>query len=299
MPLSDVEIQAARASGDIRITPFDEKMLQPASYDLKVGKKAATVPKNGEPRLDLEEEGVLLIAPYAPAGVFTKEELQLSTSYVGHFGLNSTFARRGLMASIGMQIDPGFEGPLSVTLINMTPNPISLNYGETFVTLEFERLSVPASKGYNGKYQRRKTFLAEELDPMIGFKGHALTDVVKGFQDIRDAVKGVAQMSQKLDTFLDQHRQEIHDAQRFNKNLMADMKALVEHIVGGKSSTMVVRQVSHDQARREILELFQSSGGPLFYSDICERLQLDLEQVLEITTELEREGLIGEGKGNG
>jgi deoxycytidine triphosphate deaminase len=43
--------------------------------------------------------------------------LRLSTSYVGHFGLKSKLARRGIAASVGIQIDPGFEGPLSVTLL--------------------------------------------------------------------------------------------------------------------------------------------------------------------------------------
>jgi len=288
MPLSDIEIQDARRQGDISITPFDEKMLQPASYDLKVGRQAATVPKNGEPRVDLEEEGVLLIPPYAPAGVFTKEELRLSRSYVGHFGLNSSFTRRGLIAAIGMQIDPGFEGPLSVTLLNMSPSAISLDYGETFVTLEFERLSVPASKGYSGKHQNRKTFRAEELDPMIGFKGHALTDVLKGFEDIREAMKGVAALTQKIEAM-----------QKFNDGMLAEIRKLVEHIVGQRTTTIVLRELSHKEARQEILELFQSNPGPLFYSDISERLRLDLEQVLEITTELENEGIIGEKKTHG
>ena len=56
----------------------------------------------------------------------------------------------------------------------------------------------------------------------------------------------------------------------------------------------MLRALSHEEARQEILDLFRSSEGPLFYSDIAERLQMDLEQVLKVTTELETEGLIGE-----
>ena len=43
MPISDVEFKKALDNGDIAISPFDPTMLQPASYDLKVGKQAATV----------------------------------------------------------------------------------------------------------------------------------------------------------------------------------------------------------------------------------------------------------------
>src|SRR5690349_12969370 len=118
MLMSDVQIQQALDSGDISITPFDPKMLQPASYDLKVGKNAATVPTNGDPRVDLEKTGLLLIPPYAPAVIYTHERLKFSRKYAGHFGLKSKYARRGLTAAVGIQIDPGFEGPLSVTLNN-------------------------------------------------------------------------------------------------------------------------------------------------------------------------------------
>jgi len=294
MPISDTEIRAALDSGEVEITPYDPEMLQPASYDLKVGRRAATVPKNGEPRIDLEKERVLLIAPYAPAVIFTHEVLKLSLRYTGRFGLKSGLARRGVTASVGVQVDPGFHGPLSVTLLNHTPTPVMLNYGEDFLTLELEKLAVPASRPYKGEYQGRDNFSSRELESVIGFKGHALTDVVKGFDDIRDAVRGVATMAQKIDVFMDQHRQEIVSMQEMNHALMAEMKKLVQHMVGERIITVVPRTLSPEEARREILDLFRSTKGPLFYSDIAERLQLDLEQVLEITTELEREGLVGE-----
>lgn len=300
MPIADVEIEEALAKNEIGITVFDPDMLQPASYDLKAGKFGATVPKNGDPRIDLEKDGMILIPPYAPAVIFTMEVLRLSTSYVGRFGLKSKLARRGVTASVGLQIDPGFHGPLSVTLINLTPTPVALNYGEDFLSMELERLAVPASRGYNGEYQDRKNFTSRELDPVIGFKGHALTDVVKGFDDIRDAVLGVAEMSKKLDTFMNQHREEIRAYQQFNQAIMAEMKKLVEHVVNDRVGTVVLRALPREEAKREVLDLFQSTTGPLFYSDIAERLQMDLEQVLDITNELEREGLIGElGNPNG
>jgi len=294
--MSDVQIQEALDNGGIGITPFDSKMLQPASYDLKVGKSAATTPKNGDPRIDLEKEGVLLIPPYALAVVLTYEELRLSTSFAGHFGLKSKLARRGLHVTVGIQVDPGFEGPLSVTMMNMTPSPVTLDYLDDFLTLELDKLSVPASRGYKGEYQGKRTFTGKELDAVLGFRGHALTDVVKGFDDMRDAVKVVAEMSGKLDTFMLQHRQEVQAMQEFNRGTLAEMKKLVEYIVGGRETTIVLRTLSREEARQEILALFRDAKEPLYYSDIAERLQMDLEQVLEITTELEREGLIGEKK---
>lgn len=293
MLMSDVQIQEALDLGEIGITPFDRKMLQPASYDLKVGRNAATVPTNGDPRINLEKEGVLFIPAYAPAVIWTREELRLSKSYVGHFGLKSKLARRGLSASVGIQVDPGFCGPLSVTLMNMTPSPVSLSYEDDFLTLEFEKLSVPASRGYSGEYQGRKTFSAQELDSVMGFRGHALTDVVKGFDDVRDAVRGVAEMSNKLDTFMEQHRAEIRSSQKFNTEILAEMKKLVGYIVEQRPTTVVLRAIPRDLAKSEILSLFKKSKRTLFYSDVAERLSLNLELVVELCNELESEGRIG------
>src|SRR5260221_10300257 len=107
MPLSNVEIRQAVKAGQVLITPFDDSMLQPASYDLKIGKVAATIPKNGDPRIDLENERVLLVPGYAPAVIWTLEELQLPLDMVGHFGVKSSLSRRGLFTSIGIQVDPG------------------------------------------------------------------------------------------------------------------------------------------------------------------------------------------------
>ncbi len=113
-------------------------------------------------------------------------------------------------------------------------------------------------------------------------------------------VLGVAEMSKKLDIFMQQHRDEIRAYQEFNQRMMAEMKKLVEHVVSDRVSTVVLRALPREEAKQEVLNLFRSATGPLFYSDIAERLQMDLEQVLDVTTELEREGLIGEqGNPNG
>jgi len=101
-------------------------------------------------------------------------------------------------------------------------------------------------------------------------------------------------MSKKIDTFMQQHRDEIRLMQQFHQAILTEMKKLVEHLVGERTSTVVLRTISHDEARKEVLDLYRSTSGPLFYSDVAERLQMDLEQVLVIANELEREGLIGE-----
>jgi dCTP deaminase len=299
VPLSNVEIRQELDSGNVVISPYDPAMLQPASYDMKVGKTAATVPRNGEPRINLESEHTLIIPGYAPAVIWTKEELTLPLNMVGHFGVKSSLSRRGLFASVGIQIDPGFKGPLSVSLMNMTPNAAALTYEESFCTLELERLAVPASEGYSGEYQNRKSFTSQELQSILGYKGHGLTDMVDGFEEIRASLKSMAGMAGKFDDFLSRYTRENEKNARFNRGLLRDMKQLVEHILGERVQTVVLRSIPREQAKSEILELYKNSSEPLFYSDVAEKLSLDLEIVLELCTELENEGKIGGSVSNG
>ena len=55
-----------------------------------------------------------------------------------------------------------------------------------------------------------------------------------------------------------------------------------------------IREISREQAKAEIVELFaQTTEAPLYYSDIQDRLCIDLELIVEICHELLNEGVIG------
>jgi len=55
---------------------------------------------------------------------------------------------------------------------------------------------------------------------------------------------------------------------------------------------MFLRSIDRKEAMKEIQELFKE-GETLYYSDIAERLKLDLELVVDICNELESNGIIG------
>jgi DNA invertase Pin-like site-specific DNA recombinase len=58
-----------------------------------------------------------------------------------------------------------------------------------------------------------------------------------------------------------------------------------------KQKIIVLREISKDEARKEIIALF-SNGETLYYSDVAEKLRLDLQTVVEICSELQSEGEI-------
>lgn len=58
-----------------------------------------------------------------------------------------------------------------------------------------------------------------------------------------------------------------------------------------EEKVIVLREISKDEAKEEIRQLFLS-GRTLYYSDIAEELRLDLKLVVEICDELQEDGEI-------
>lgn len=150
MILVDKDIEEAVSSGEIELSDFSRECLQPASYDLRVGEEGFTLSAG---RIDIQAKGALEIQPGDFSLVITREKLRLPTNMVGRFGLRSVFARTGLLATSGPQVDPGFEGKLVVGVVNFSSETIRLPYLTPFCTLELQRLSRHSSTAYRGPYQ--------------------------------------------------------------------------------------------------------------------------------------------------
>ena len=77
--------------------------------------------------------------------------------------------------------------------------------------------------------------------------------------------------------------------------LKARIAVLEEQVARLEASSVekviVIREITEEEARAEIVDLF-AGGETLYYSDISERLGIDLEMVVEICRELMAEGAI-------
>lgn len=87
----------------------------------------------------------------------------------------------------------------------------------------------------------------------------------------------------------------IQELQSKVEHLRGRVAVLEEEVGSLKASPqeklIVLRTVSREQAKQEVQELF-GSGETLFYSDIAQRLQLELSLVVELCQELKAEGEI-------
>jgi dCTP deaminase len=186
MVLTNDQIIEARESGGILIEPFVDKQLQGASYDLRVGFEGATT--SSKKVINIKEAGFLVIQPGDFATVVVLEELHFSAMYTARFGLRSKLARKGLIPAIGPQIDPGYHGRLTVALANLSPKPISLSYGEDFVTAEFHRLSQESTRPYSGPYQHGLSLGPDDLEAIAETEGLAFSEVITTLRSLSQNV---------------------------------------------------------------------------------------------------------------
>lgn len=167
--------------GPLRIQPFDEDAVQPASYDLRLGKRVLISPigkeKGRAADLDKEKDQKIAVKPGQFVAILTEEELELPNGVCARFGLKSNLARKGLMAFGGIQVDPGFIGRLAISLFNVGPESIELKLGEPMFTIEFENLENPTTKPYDGEHQHQTDFPAEQYNFILGAHTVSLAEI--------------------------------------------------------------------------------------------------------------------------
>lgn len=186
MILTHDQIIEAQKAGGICIEPFDEKQIQAASYDLRVGPQGVTT--TTKKIVDLDKDGYVALEPGDFGIVTCFESIHLGPQYVGRFGLRSRYAREGLIATTGAQIDPGFRGRLIVGLTNLTPKAVSLPYKDDFLTVEFHRLEQATTHPYNGPYQDRMELGADEIKFVTQTEGMALSEMLTTLRSLTSNV---------------------------------------------------------------------------------------------------------------
>jgi dCTP deaminase len=202
--LTDRQIAEAQQNGDICITPFEERQIQPASYDLRVGDQGITT--SSKKKVNIKDDGYLLIQPGDFAVVLIHEEIRLGPQYVARFGLRSKYARRGLVATTGLQVDPGFDGRLMIGITNLTPKVVSLPHLDDFLSMEFHRLSEPSSRPYSGPYQGRKELGPEEIEFITESEGMALSEVLNTLRSLSANVGTLTSDVSALTTEMKQYK---------------------------------------------------------------------------------------------
>jgi len=157
--LTDSEIKAAMKKGEIKMESFEPKMLQSASYDMRIGSELLISGK--EQDIDLGQQGSINLKAGQFALMATQENITLAKNIVGYIGLKSYYVRKGVVVLAGLQIDPGFSGVLILGIYNASSRSVSLEYLNSICTIEFYRLAKPVEKPFS------RTELGEQKEGRI------------------------------------------------------------------------------------------------------------------------------------
>ena len=160
--LSDSSIRELVSSGRVKIEPWDDAMVQPASVDLRLGPSFRVFHNFRVESIDLAEPPTTLtelveIGPDEPfvihPGEFvlgsTEEYVELADDLVARIEGKSSLGRLGLIvhATAGF-VDPGFQGTLTLEITNLTRVPIKLWAGKPIAQLSFMTLDRAAERPY-------------------------------------------------------------------------------------------------------------------------------------------------------
>jgi dCTP deaminase len=160
--LSDGTIRRLIEEGRLKVDPYDEKMVQPSSIDVRLGDSFRVFHNHRVTAIDLRDPPANLteevtIEPDEPfvihPGEFclgrTLEWVELPDDLVSRVEGKSSIGRLGLIvhATAGF-VDPGWRGTLTLELNNLTRVPIKLYRGLPIAQLSFMALDSPAERPY-------------------------------------------------------------------------------------------------------------------------------------------------------
>ena len=175
MLLSDRDIRAELAASRVQVEPFDEKMVQPSSVDVRLDRFFRVFENHKYESIDPSVEQSELTREIAVGadeffilhpGEFvlasTYEVITLPDDIAGRLEGKSSLGRLGLLThSTAGFIDPGFSGHITLELSNVANLPVKLFPGMKIGQLCLIKLTSPAehpygSALYGSRYQGQR-----------------------------------------------------------------------------------------------------------------------------------------------
>ena len=161
MILSDKTIKAMLESGELVCDPIDEKSIQPASIDCRLGDHFLVVEQNQMDIITLDSEikyreivsDTITIPPHTFLLATTQEYIKVGDDVTAFVEGRSSIGRIGLFIENAGWVDPGFEGRITLELYNASSLPIKLEAGKRICQLVFCKMDQKAGSPYRGKYQ--------------------------------------------------------------------------------------------------------------------------------------------------
>ena len=164
MILSDKTIKKMLKEKTLRIDPFEQRQIQPASVDIRLGDTFSIIEDSPNGIITLQKESKYktiktdkyLLLPGQFVLATTMEYFSLPDNLTAFVEGRSSLGRMGLFIQNAGWVDPGFEGEITLELFNANRCAIELQSGRRVGQLVFAHLDDIALNPYHGKYQGQK-----------------------------------------------------------------------------------------------------------------------------------------------
>lgn len=159
------------SSGELIVTPIDEKSIQPASIDCRLGDHFLVVEQNQMDIISLESEikyreingDSITIPPHSFLLATTQEYVEVPNNLTAFVEGRSSIGRIGLFIQNAGWVDPGFKGRITLELYNAGSLPIKLQAGKRICQLVFCSMDQATENPYKGKYQGQKLTVGSKV----------------------------------------------------------------------------------------------------------------------------------------
>lgn len=164
MILSDQTILRMLKEGSLVIDPLEERQIQPASVDIRLGNTFSIVEDSSTGIITLDREihyrtirtDTYLLLPGQFVLAATMEYISLPNDLTAFVEGRSSLGRMGLFIQNAGWVDPGFRGEITLELYNANRCAIELTAGRRVGQLVFAGMDAPAIRPYAGKYQGQR-----------------------------------------------------------------------------------------------------------------------------------------------
>ena len=181
MILSDKSIRDAIESGRLGITPFDPKLIQPSSIDVRLDNKFLVFRNTKRAYIDVKQRAddlmeMIEVGPEEPMFLHPKEfvlgstieRVRIPNDLVGRLEGRSSLGRLGIVIhSTAGFIDPSFDGHVTLEISNLANLPITLYPGMRIGQISFTQMTTPAERPYGpergSKYSGQQAPTASRL----------------------------------------------------------------------------------------------------------------------------------------
>ena len=161
MTLNDREIKKLISEGKLITNLEDDAQIQPSTVDLRLSKYISRNRSNGvfwergtmrpiiEPKLEAlsydseMKDGYVLIEPGEFLLLATKEIIDLPENIMATVHGKSSVARMGIMVECAGLVDAGFDGTITLEVVNFNSYPVKLYEGMSICQIKFEEINPP------------------------------------------------------------------------------------------------------------------------------------------------------------